>query len=160
MGGAPIVADDHVTFDGRGSRFGMSLDIVPTADVFTIGGRVGPGGNGQRQIIVAAYETPTKYYYCEIEGNSSPMAALGATYTLDGLSFPSLSTIPAQGPIENHDYSLTMAQVNPMFTCATTWPADQDSAPGTTQAIAPVRIEIGGQGISLTIDYFLQIRTD
>lgn len=159
FGQTPTVANDSLAIVASDAFFGIRRELAVGNDVFAIGGHLGAGLNGARQLTVSAYQDSQAHYYCELyDGGTSPHFA--ETYTYDDVTYQSDALVPAQGPIENADYTLSLDNRAPNVSCETSYPADQQRLTAPLPAgLAPVGIAVTAGYIELRVDYFIQIHT-
>jgi hypothetical protein len=161
QGVAPTFVNDQLVVDGRPSGIEMRLAQIPANDVYAIGGHIGAGTTGQRQIALHVDGPSPALYYCEINGSQLSTAVFAQTFTQDGTTFTSPVSAMAQGPVENGDFTLVNMHAPPAWSCQTSWPANMQSLTGTVPpGITPMQFSIGMQGVVLTLDYFIQIHSD
>jgi len=160
-GVAHAFANDALVLDARAGQFRVDLASTPPAeDTYELSLHIGAGRNGQHQIALYALVTDAIVYYCDLDGSNQPAASWSETWTLDGTDYMTGANTPATGPLVNGDAILTMRHAPPMYTCATTWPADQAVLTGPIPPLTANIASFSILGVQAELRYYVWIHSD
>lgn len=162
INGTPTFDGESMTIDARTQVLVSLLDTSPTDDVLSIGGRLGAGvTSGNRQQTISIYAANPQALYCELYFDTG-QPKFSITYTIDGAAFNFVEEAPAQGPLENTDFSMTFAFSPAATSCDTTYPTTKPRIGGATPSAfgAPVDIAFTVKGLIARYDWFIQIRSN
>ena len=156
-GVAATYAGDSITFDARGGELSMSMPMTSAKDLFEVGGHIGDGGTDVHHVLLEL-SADVMGYYCELYDPGT--ASFGLTYTFDEMNYTRV-VYSAASPLEDGDFVLQLAQVPPVASCFTTWPADLQHLSGELPDGLPVdQLVIAVNDLEMTLDYFIQIHSD
>ena len=117
------------------------------------------GGLGFRQLTLYMRTAANQYYYAELYDDAAVLQ-WKLTYTFDGANYFNMAAAMAQGPLLNGDVTLELSNA-PRAVATTSWPTPQPTIAGNVPAglTAPTSVGFVVQGLSVRIDWFVQIHT-
>lgn len=157
QGAQQTYAGDALTLDARPDYFFMARPGTASNDYFQIRGTIVSVGTGSAQITITFYVAGRPHYYCELYGGAT-MSKVAMTYTLDDMTFTSLSETPLPG-FAPGPFVLIADHRAPNLLCSGQGAAASGAIPAAF-AGPPDRIAIQINGLELRVDYFVQIHTN
>jgi hypothetical protein len=152
---------DSLSLPAIDANLGIVLADPPGRMIIEVGGRVGAGGSGSRQIAmhVGGATTPA-HYYCELY-DSGAQSSLQLTYTLDDTSYTNLDVAAiGGGQIEHAAFRLIFEHRPPDLGCVAWWNGVRYEVRATDPGGIPVeRTIVRVLRLDAQLDYFDRLAT-
>jgi hypothetical protein len=159
---AAQITQDMLHLPGAVNSVAAYLVDPPAVDHFETSGPINSLGTGQHQFSMAIFSTtnPTRYY-CELYQGAAGGYYLSATYSLNGMTFPSIQQTPLSGMFPaTGRVTLSLDNAPPQVTCHVHYGAVDAMAGGTIPSgITPDRFHVDANGLDISLDYFVRIAT-
>lgn len=150
---------ESIQVDARGGYWSARWPQVPLHDRFAIGGSFGAHGANPQQVVALSMVGEPAQYYCEVYDGSGT-TLFSATYTYDSVTFQHVDEPPVAGTPAG-PFSLTIDHTPPTVAChLATGPGYDARFPSIPAGIDPNQIGFYAEDQAVTIDWFVQIRTD
>jgi hypothetical protein len=159
--GSVTTLGDAIVVGGIASSSYVARPLAIAHDRFEIGGSTGTSSGAQRLFgIFVGPAATVGTYYCELYDNGS--TTLQLTWTFDNQTYMHGPGVAATNRLTSGSGRFAFDTSSADSACSTTWHGEQLQTPpvATPTGISVDSLQLYAENVDLTIDYFIQIRTE